>query len=681
MGSGASRENNDAAYMKYVQQRQCSDAPGQTMSQEEESSSAMLKGTPAPTVVTGGVVTEVYNCAQTASTVETGLRASYSAKSAQSITVNGGASQLAKNRGDRPIVPKPQNITYKITPTTDGCEIPSRSNFVPSEQTVNTQSLGGKAPEMKGVRGTPPRPRQSHPKNTLVDKKLFLAPMQKGESDQFFKRMIEKYYSIATDTTVAAPVFADSKGENTANAKGTKCASASECHWAAYKGDVKTLEHLLHELEESAVLDSSGRTPLFYAASQGHVDCCAFLLDHRHEWANIVDRKGDTSLHVAAHYRHTSVVQLLLQTAADVSIRNGKGYSPLHVTDSSDSAKMMIEYGADVMSVCKKGRTPLFCAAATNRLACTSLYCELFTEYPRMINLADHRGDTALHAASANGNLECAKLLLDAVADVAAKNVQGLTPIEVAGRNKHEQVVGLLGGKGGDGMGIYLSRGAVTAPNAKSPTAKKALEHVYQESAMQHRYGNMSDRDYSSSWGNSMVSENDGLGKGLHRQFSGSHNSTSIKMVATDRGFNYDRAGTNDDVLARLQAVVNTPGRVDNELDGIVTMRSETGEEEAISRLQTVVQTPGRDLPVSTNSSSSDLTRLQAIVNTPGRTVDPDSDSVGDSGIARLKMAIETPGRCAEVAETQWTEIIDPSSGHIYYQNSVTGESQWESPY
>ena len=198
MGSGASRENNDAAYMKYVQQRQCSDAPGQTMSQEEESSSAMLKGTPAPTVVTGGVVTEVYNCAQTASTVETGLRASYSAKSAQSITVNGGASQLAKNRGDRPIVPKPQNITYQITPTTDGCEIPSRSNFVPSEQTVNTQSLGGKAPEMKGVRGTPPRPRQSHPKNTLIDKKLFLAPMQKGESDQFFKRMIEKYYSIAT---------------------------------------------------------------------------------------------------------------------------------------------------------------------------------------------------------------------------------------------------------------------------------------------------------------------------------------------------------------------------------------------------------------------------------------------------------------------------------------------------
>ena len=177
-----------------------------------------------------------------------------------------------------------------------------------------------------------------------------------------------------------------------------------------------------------------------------------------------------------------------------------------------------------------------------------------------------------------------------------------------------------------------------------------------------------------------MVSENDGLGKGLHRQFSGSHNSTSIKMVATDRGFNYDRAGTNDDVLARLQAVVNTPGRVDNEDDGIVTMRSETGEEEAVSRLQTVVQTPGRDLPVSANSSS-DLTRLQAIVNTPGRTVDPDSDSVGDSGIARLKMAVETPGRCAEVAETQWTEIIDPSSGHIYYQNSVTGESQWESPY
>ena len=56
---------------------------------------------------------------------------------------------------------------------------------------------------------------------------------------------------------------------------------------------------------ESEILDSLGRSALFYASCQGHFDACAFLIDHRHEWANISDRKGDTPMHVASYYQPT----------------------------------------------------------------------------------------------------------------------------------------------------------------------------------------------------------------------------------------------------------------------------------------------------------------------------------------------------------------------------------------
>eukprot|EP00945_MAST-04E_sp_MAST-4E-sp1_P007737 g7737.t1 len=548
----------------------------------------------------------------------------------------------------------------------------------------------------------------------------FMKPLEKGSSDGFFKRMIEKYYSIQTDTTVAAPVPRAKGGAGEKGKKGGS--SASECHWAAYSGDTSLLEQLLDSLDEAAVLDSLGRTPLFYAASQGHVDCCAFLLDHRHEWANLVDRKGDSSLHVAANYRHTSVVMLLLQTAADVTVRNSKGYTPLHVTDSSDSAKLLVEYGADVMSVCKKGRSPLFCASATNRLACAKYFCDLVTEYPRMVNLADHRGDTALHAACANGNAECVKILLEGVADVHAKNVRGLTPVEIALRNKHQDIVNLLKQDAID-SGNALSGTSKPAVPA-SPTARKALVQVYESPTPgTHKFGNISERDYTyQGHGESSAYSN------YHGQHGSStygsagsqgRGSTTVNMAMTERlasshsDFNGFGAGggADDDTLSRLQAIVNTPGR-----DVHGTTSSAPTNDDALARLQTIVNTPGRESAQQSGDAAegNSLARLQAIVNTPGREVDEatpgdslsrlhmvvntpgresgangnDADVTGENDpLARLKSVVETPGRgaaddcSAANSESLWVEAVDPASGHVYYQNSVTGESQWEKPY
>ena len=170
---------------------------------------------------------------------------------------------------------------------------------------------------------------------TTINKKPTIIPQRGQEADSFFKNMIQKYYSIKTETAIDDIVHQPrQRGVNNTATKEQHYISrdgASSVHWACYNGDVAALESLLHQQKDDEVRDMVGRTALFYAACRGHIDCCALLMDHHDDWIDIGDRKGDTPLHVAAFYRHTGVVRLLLQSAADVNARNKHGYAPLHV--------------------------------------------------------------------------------------------------------------------------------------------------------------------------------------------------------------------------------------------------------------------------------------------------------------------------------------------------------------
>ncbi|KAK7440426.1 hypothetical protein VKT23_017064 [Stygiomarasmius scandens] len=60
------------------------------------------------------------------------------------------------------------------------------------------------------------------------------------------------------------------------------------------------------------------------------------------------------------------------------------------------------------------------------------------------INCRNSRGDTALIAASKQGNFEVVKLLIDRGADVNAVDERGSTPLRAAARGEHMQVIKLL---------------------------------------------------------------------------------------------------------------------------------------------------------------------------------------------------------------------------------------------
>lgn len=99
---------------------------------------------------------------------------------------------------------------------------------------------------------------------------------------------------------------------------------------AAQDGNLSKLEQLVNKNPHRlCASDSTGYTPLHYAARGGHVECVRFLLQER----ACVDARtsgGATALHRAAFIGKDVICSLLLQAKASAIIQDSDGQTPLH---------------------------------------------------------------------------------------------------------------------------------------------------------------------------------------------------------------------------------------------------------------------------------------------------------------------------------------------------------------
>lgn len=214
-------------------------------------------------------------------------------------------------------------------------------------------------------------------------------------------------------------------------------------HIAAHEGNLQVLKRALERNFRFTAFDTSGRTPLFYAAAQNHVECCAELLQRRPDLLNLGDSEGDRPLHVASYYGHQATLNLLLQQPEiDVNIRNNKGFSPLHVCSCTASCKMLMDAHGDLFAIDEHGRVPLFTACATNKKhIVTEILDNPLCDIHKMLLIQDSYGDSALHAAACNGSLECIKAFkgfLD-LELIRLANHQGYTAKDLASLNGQEE--------------------------------------------------------------------------------------------------------------------------------------------------------------------------------------------------------------------------------------------------
>jgi ankyrin repeat protein len=123
-----------------------------------------------------------------------------------------------------------------------------------------------------------------------------------------------------------------------------------------------------HALEQNEKID------IFFNATQsGDMERATALVKDAPNLVHAKSKSGVTALHSAV-YSNLTMVQWLLQQAADPNARDARGMTPLHTAASSDSTKpeilaALIAGGADVNLLSDEGYSPLHQAVGVHNKA------------------------------------------------------------------------------------------------------------------------------------------------------------------------------------------------------------------------------------------------------------------------------------------------------------------------
>src|SRR6188474_344185 len=219
---------------------------------------------------------------------------------------------------------------------------------------------------------------------------------------------------------------------NAAQADGT-----TALHWAAHWNDAETAKLLLRAGAKPGTANRFGASPLSEAALSGNAELVKALLDAGADAKALATLDGETVLMSAARSGNVEAVRMLLDHGADVNARERyKGQTALMWAAAerhSAIVKLLLERGADwrVRSFDRETKPPKLSAASS------------ISPIPR-------GGFTALMFTAREGDLESARLMLDAGVDINFGDVDNVTPLVAAIMNKQYTLAKFLIDRGAD---------------------------------------------------------------------------------------------------------------------------------------------------------------------------------------------------------------------------------------
>ena len=119
---------------------------------------------------------------------------------------------------------------------------------------------------------------------------------------------------------------------------------------ASRENDSVALEELLQQPRNPDESNTDGKTPLFHAAEQGHVQHMELLLEAGAKTDEPEFAQGQTHLFPAARNGHLDVVQFLAGVGAGKDQADKNGRTPLWVAAQNghlDIVRFLVEFGAD----------------------------------------------------------------------------------------------------------------------------------------------------------------------------------------------------------------------------------------------------------------------------------------------------------------------------------------------
>ena len=201
---------------------------------------------------------------------------------------------------------------------------------------------------------------------------------------------------------------------NAADADGT-----TALHWAAYRDDLDTVDLLIRSGANVNAANDLGATPLWTACENGGAAVIARLLQANAN-PNLALLAGETPLMVAARTGKADAVEALLAKGANANAKGARAQTALMwavAQQHPDVVKVLIAHHADL-----------------------HLKSEVWNEMmavpphglPLYNRLIPHGGDTALLFAARTGDLESAKLLVAAGANVNDVDAWGVSATTMA---------------------------------------------------------------------------------------------------------------------------------------------------------------------------------------------------------------------------------------------------------
>jgi ankyrin repeat protein len=223
-------------------------------------------------------------------------------------------------------------------------------------------------------------------------------------------------------------------------------------HWAVRADDLETVDALIRAGAQVKAASRHGVTPLYIAADQGNAAMIRRLIAAGGD-ANGTDISGETVLMAAVRSGSADAVRTLLDAGAQVDAAEPQvGHTALMWAvreDRPELVSLLLARGASLESKTRTGARPAArppgAGGGSHGVGIVRGGVPPQGEQPPVPG-----GMTALSFAAREGRLEAARLLLDAGADVNAREANGISPLVMAITNRHTPVAALLLSRGAD---------------------------------------------------------------------------------------------------------------------------------------------------------------------------------------------------------------------------------------